>query len=325
MNELISKSQHIKLLAEELLDDIELSRLKPEQLLLKAQRLARLHNNKPVQKWLEYEMLGYIDDEEISLLYMDVTGRWIDKANKVGWWGPLAQIEGTFESNKLIMQIIRIPDITYSVSSANEFQYISSYDPNSTVDKLVNDAVSTRNILNQLSGIKSKVLALLHTYVSNVYYETIFSGLSESIFESFKNKVDVILADKCKDALDKIPALSDRLSMKNKEAVSQALNTCRRIIDTFADAVFPPSDMPFIVSESNTLDVSKGKIQNRINACIFKNCQSKSRCDKLRHTLKNLYDRVSTGVHNDVSFEEAKSLFLETYIFLGEVLTLSEQ
>jgi hypothetical protein len=38
--------------------------------------------------------------------------------------------------------------------------------------------------------------------------------------------------------------------------------------------------------------------------------------------LQNLYDRVSTGVHNDISLEEAKILFLETYIFLGEVLTL---
>ena len=46
-------------LARELLDDIELSRLAPEQLLLKATRLARLLDAKEVQKWLQFELEGY--------------------------------------------------------------------------------------------------------------------------------------------------------------------------------------------------------------------------------------------------------------------------
>ncbi|MFN5766115.1 MAG: hypothetical protein ACK470_17355, partial [Pseudanabaena sp.] len=49
---------------------------------------------------------------------------------------------------------------------------------------------------------------------------------------------------------------------------------------------------------------------------------SKSRKQKLRQTLSNLYSRVCSGVHSDVSINEAKALFLEVYLFLGEVLSL---
>jgi len=318
----ISKSEHIRNLAAELLDDIELARLKPEQLLLKARRLARLEGNETIQKWLGYELHGYILDEFVSMLYMTSTGRWTDKSKNFGWWGPLSQLEGIIESNTLMMKTIRIPDISYSISSANPNQYVGiAYSPDSTINKLINDATSARDVINQLSGTRSKVLGLLHGYVSNVYYETEFSGLSESLFETFKNKVDVLLADKCKGALDKIPAINDRLVSGDLEAVSQALNTCRRIIDAFADAVFPASDTPFIIGD-NELDVKQDKTQNRINAYIYQKCHSESRRIKFRQTLKNLYSRVSTGVHNDVLLEEAKVLFLETYTYLGEVLTL---
>jgi hypothetical protein len=35
-----------------------------------------------------------------------------------------------------------------------------------------------------------------------------------------------------------------------------------------------------------------------------------------------LYDRVSTGVHSDVDAQEAINLFFNTYLLLGEILTL---
>jgi hypothetical protein len=62
----------------------------------------------------------------------------------------------------------------------------------------------------------------------------------------------------------------------------------------------------------------------RINEYIKGQTSSKSRRTKLQQTLANLFNRVSTGVHNDVTPEEAQSLFLQTYLFLGEVLTLGE-
>jgi len=71
-----NKSQHILSLAKELLDDIELSRLPAEALLLKVSRLARFVGASETQQWLEYELAGYNSSDPIALEYMSRNGRW---------------------------------------------------------------------------------------------------------------------------------------------------------------------------------------------------------------------------------------------------------
>jgi hypothetical protein len=72
----------------------------------------------------------------------------------------------------------------------------------------------------------------------------------------------------------------------------------------------------------NTLTLTKQNVQNRLNVYISERVESKSRRDRLRRTLSDLYGRVSAGVHDDVSSDEARYLFLSTYLYLGEVLGL---
>ena len=69
-----------------------------------------------------------------------------------------------------------------------------------------------------------------------------FSGLAETIFERYKKSIDALIAQRCGDALEHIPSISDRLAEGDREAVSHALTSCRRMIDSFADAVYPPAD-----------------------------------------------------------------------------------
>jgi hypothetical protein len=54
-----SRSEHILELAKELLDDIELSRLSAEALLLKTSRLARWVGSEEIKYWINLEMKGY--------------------------------------------------------------------------------------------------------------------------------------------------------------------------------------------------------------------------------------------------------------------------
>jgi hypothetical protein len=86
-----NKSTHIIELCKELLDDIELSRINSEAILLKATRLARLSGSDQIRQWLRYEMTGYNSTDP----YMSQTGRWIDRN------GSLAELESTIEMLKL--------------------------------------------------------------------------------------------------------------------------------------------------------------------------------------------------------------------------------
>jgi hypothetical protein len=113
------------------------------------------------------------------------------------------------------------------------------------------------------------------------------------------------------------------LAEGNSESISQALTTVRRVIDSFADSIFPPRETTINIG-GNEVTLGANKHQNRINAFVNEKIESKSRKAKIRQNLSNLYERVSVGVHNDVSAEEARSLFLNCYLLLGEVLHIAE-
>ncbi len=320
-------SEHKLQLASELLDDIELNRLPTEKLLLKARRLARLVGNQEVESWLHYEMAGFSNEDEISKKYMDYTGRWTDKAIGQGWWWGLAQIEAQIAACQEELRQLRIPDINVSLSSSNPYESVRGVmDPvwqtTQTISGLQSRMRGLNSTVTTLSGVKNRVLNLLHMFISNVFYELKFSGMQGTIFEKHRSAIDHQLAERCGEVLKKVPSVYDRLTAREPEAVSQALTTCRRIIDAFADSLFPAQESKFTI-DGTELEVKADNHKNRINAFVYQHCESASRRARLKKRLDSLYERVATGIHNDVSADEARCLFLDTYLLLGEILGLS--
>ncbi|MEA3061297.1 MAG: hypothetical protein QOJ94_1078 [Sphingomonadales bacterium] len=254
-------------------------------------------------------MSGYNSQDPLALLYMGKTGRWLNYEKKTGYWGPLAQQEATVAALRAKIQSLRVPDIS------GEWAFAAT--------KNVVDAVSaTTNAITSIEGVISRVMALLHSFISDVYYRVQFETLAQSTFESYKRDVDDLIGQSAGEVLKKIPSVVRRLQEGDTEGVSQALTTCRRILEAFADAIYSPSDATIELS-GNTLKLDASKHQNRINAYIAQRTSSSSRRQKLRQNLSNLFDRVSTGVHKDVTVSEAYALFLNTYLIMGEVLQLN--
>lgn len=305
-----SRSEHILELSRELLDDIELNRLSAEALLLKASRLARWVGSEEIKYWIGLELKGYNGSNEVSLKYMGKTGRWTNKEEKKGYWGPLSQQESAIEAEHIKLRSISTPD------TSGDYGF-------SVMEMYQRQLLATTNYISTLSAIKSKVLAHLHSFVTDIYYEKEFESLSESIFEKYKSDIDTLVAEHAGDVLEQIPAVMARLAEGDQESISQALTTVRRIIDSFADSIFPPTDETINIG-GNEISLGANRHKNRINAFVHQRLESQSRKSKIRQNLSNLYDRVSTGVHNDVTAEEARSLFLNTYLLLGEILHIAE-
>ncbi|OWV29960.1 hypothetical protein [Halomonas campaniensis] len=303
-----SRSEHILELAKELLDDVELSRTSAESLILKASRLARWVGSEEIRYWLKLEMQGYNSSNEISLRYMTITGRWVDREKRKGYWGPLAQQEAAIIAEQAKLHAMRVPD------TAGDMAFIAT-------KKVTDEMASSTSYISKLSGIKSRVLAKLHEFVSEIYYEKQFDSLSESIFERYKSDVDSLIGESCGEVIEQIPSVMSRLAEGDQEAISQSLTTCRRVIDSFADSIFPPLEETIEIG-GNQLSLAANRHQNRINAYIHQRIDSNTRKKRFRQNLANLYDRVSTGVHNEVTVEEARALFLNTYLLIGEILHL---
>jgi len=305
-----SKSEHILELAKELLDDIELSRIEVEALLLKTSRLARWVGSEEIKTFIDFEMKGYDNKNSLFSKFITISGRIVDADKQRGYIIPLAQIEAMINTEVIKLKTLPAPD----TSGDWGFRIMQMYEAN---------LEETSSKISQLSGIKSKVLAQLHTFISTVYYEKEFDSLSESIFEKYKSDVDTLISSSCGNVLEQIPSVMARLADGDKESISQALTTIRRIIDSFADSIYLPSDKT-IKMNGNDVTLDAGKHQNRINAFVYERITSKSRIKKIRQNLSNLYIRVSTAVHSEVSEEEAKSLFLNTYLILGEILHIEQ-
>jgi hypothetical protein len=321
-----SKTKHTNELARELLDDIELSRLGAEQLLLKARRLARFVEDAETDRWLEYELSGYPIFDKSAHKYMTLTGRWSDKQKSTGYFIPLAEIDGHLSATKSELAQLRVPDINYTATSANPKEFVTGTRHISAATAPVRRVLQTMQELSQtiaqLSGVRSRVLSALHSFAAEMYYRLEFSGQAQTIFEKYSSEVQLKLVDKASDVLSKVPAIYGRLVEKDPEAVSQALSTCRRIIRSFADSVYPAQDE---VDEVEGLSVAQNAYLNRIELFAREHCASTTRRERIRKTLKQIHDRVCAGVHDDVTQDEAKALFLGTYLILGEVAGLPDE
>lgn len=290
-------------LARELLDDIEYSRLCPEGLLRKASRLARLVSAPDVGAWLRFELEGYDCNEPLAVQYMDRATRWIDERNHIGWTEPLAEI---------------CADIAAREQEAQRL------DPLSPFAAVLCRLEDLRNSISNLSSIRSRVFSVLHDFVAKTYHELAFSGIAESIFEKHKTEIDILLRDTAGDALQRIPAIYERLAAGDREAVSHALDTCRRVMDGFVDAVYPPGDCT-TDDEGIKHPITKGNQVNRIRAYLDNHCSSKSRRERLWKTFQMVRERASAGVHADVTLNEARSLFLQMYLNIGEILLVQNE
>ena len=173
-------------------------------------------------------------------------------------------------------------------------------------------------------GICKQVVATIYSLVAEVYHELLFSDLQVTLFTSAQEQIDGTLAEASGSALDKIERVSDRLRDGDPESVSQGLTTCRRLIDTCADHLFPAQSDPYYLGDGAELKVGQQQVLNRLQAYTHQQGAPKGRRDRLRVTVREIYDRCSAGTHSEVSVQEARFIFLQTYVALGEILTLAE-
>lgn len=294
-------------LAEALLEDVELQRLKASEVVLKASRLARLVGHEDLQEFLALERDGY----------PDATSRWVKKAGRLSdlkddtyYPAPITKIEALRNSSAQAIEAL-----SGGGNYSGNYALVAGREHDK---KISNHAAS----LGTLEAVCGQVVATVYDMVVDIYHELMFSELQASLFAQAQADVDGALAKAGGSALDKIEKVSARLRDGDAESVSQALTTCRRLIVAVAGHVFPARDGTYDVGGTE-LKVGEANVLNRLQAHLHATTASKSRRDRIRRGLSDLFDRCSAGTHDAVSGQEARFVFLQTYVLLGEILTLN--
>jgi hypothetical protein len=294
-------------LAEELLADIELGRLGVVECVLKGSRLARLVSDDDVRAWLEYELHGY-DKSALADEYMIMTGRWSGRRRDKAYFVPLSRLRGTLLAAQ--RELTSLQGATFS----GEFALSAQQTYNQRLDEAT-------EIISTFEPIDSGVRATLYDFATRTYHELLFSEIQADLFSSVRSEIDSYLGPASGNSLQKIDSINERLRAGDIEAISHAMTTCRRLIDAVADAVYPASAEGVEV-DGQQLAVDKSKVLNRLSAFAYSQGTPKGRRTRLNRGLRDIYDRVSKGVHADISADEAKFVFIQTYLLLGELLML---
>jgi hypothetical protein len=293
-------------LAATLLDDIELSRLQPHQLVMKAGRLARMLDDDEARTWINWELNGYPNNTD-AWEVMQRMGR-ADDSTKKGFFVRLSELSGLAAGQEQRVQA------STGMSFGGEWGSIAAREHHKTIG-------AAAETVGQVRGIEGAVVAAVYEFVSRSYYELLFSDLQADLFTAAREEIDSRLSPMSGRTLEKIESISERLRAGDAEAVSQAMSTCRRLIDAAADALFAPREEPYMLGDQ-PLKVGTGNVLNRLQAFVAESGIFGPRRDRLRQTFSNLYQRTSAGTHAEVDVVEARYIFLQTYVALGELLAL---
>jgi hypothetical protein len=322
-------------LSEEILKNLELSEIPLTNIALKASRLARLLNDSETQKIMEYEVSGFPSTP--SGLSPDVyqlavaAGREFqqknDKSGQLQSYVYIESIEELEHKTKIVEKALdAAKDRDVSVSSANPYQTVFTPAGNWFERQKIRDSAS--RAAKRLSCSR----AMIYRYVLKKHYEIKFSGIADDIFSRIRERVDSAIGDFVPNAINKLSAAYDNLLSENPEDWSNAVHSCRRILEDLADAIFPPNGDRKIQIEGKEKIVKLGKDNyvNRIIAYVTDHSNSErfqsivgSQLQFLGERLDSVFQAAQKGTHNVIlSREEADRYVVYTYLLVGDVLSL---
>ncbi len=310
-----SRLNEARAVAKGLLDKMETNSLPIEACLLQAKRLARLIRDTDAQTWLDLEIRGYPKKFDYKCLgnclpYAKAGGRITEGGTYYSH--SLPWFEAACAADKGILEKA---DIKPSAGT--------TYRMNLEHIEIVND--TKRNYLERVS-LFSSIKASVHNYVSATLISIEFGDFAASIFDELRHEVDIFIREHCPESVEKLLAIAERMSETNAEAHAEALASCRRLLMSVADSVFPSSNKDWADKSGKKRKVREENYKNRILAFIESKIQSSTTVGLLENELEHLaarldsvYDKSCKGVHADVSPNEARLTIIQAYIFIGEI------
>lgn len=173
-------------------------------------------------------------------------------------------------------------------------------------------------LYNHLSYVRRKA----HEFASDLYNKLRFSGTVSSSFDVLKTVVDDKLLDLNPLLAEQLMIAFRSVSASNAEEWSQALTSCRRLLEGLADELYPANQ-----SSLKGRTLGQGQYVNRLWAFMDGAIQSesnrdlaKTHVDFLGAWLEKTNKIANKGVHADVEQVEAVKAVFHTYLVIADLL-----
>ncbi len=323
------------LLAEELLQDIELSRLPLSNIALKAARLARLTNDHIAETMMSYEAGGYPSHGQNGQMSPETYQLAVSAGRQFSWHNPatekfeprvylesIGSLQGQIETGTTALSAAA--DRNVSFASSNPNQWLTPPPSNSLERARIQAEIATAR--NRLSSRT----ALVHRFVRRQYYELKLSGIATDIFARAQERVNKRIDSIIPEAATKLASAYDRLRSDNPEDWSGAVHTCRRIFEELADKLYPAANQS-VKGDGKEIKGDSTRHKNRLMLFVESKSKSKkfnqvvgSHLSFLGERLDAVVEAANKGSHSIVDQEEADRYVVYTYLLLGDILSLIE-
>ena len=326
-------------LSTEILRNLELSEIPLTNIALKASRLARLLNEFDSQKIMTYEAGGYPSAADglsstVWALVASAGRTWVylDPKSKemkaAAYLEPIGQLEEELRSAEVSIAAARDPDrATASPSPYVGFQLAQG-------NQLERGEIRQR--LQTAAERLASRRTFIYTYVLRKHYELKFSRIAGDVFARIREHVDATIGGTIPAAIQRLSAVYENLDSENPEDWSNAVHSCRRILEELADAVFPPTDEVRKAAENGgdnkAIRLAQGNYINRL-MCFIEDTSSSDRFTEivgshLRYIGERLDSVVAAtqkGSHRTiVRRDEADRYVVYTYLIVGDILSLAK-
>lgn len=152
-----------------------------------------------------------------------------------------------------------------------------------------------------------------------------------SIFERGQMYIEATLTRLAPNALIMFEAAEKSLQRGTAEDLSHALASCRRMIKALADALYPSTGAEITGDDGRVRAMTDDAYNNRLLQFASENIDSSTHHGLVKETLKGLGNRLnrlnelsSKGVHNEVSFAEAETCLMWTYLTTADFLRIAD-
>ncbi len=305
--------------------------------LLQCMKIARLVNDIDGQEWLSYEYGGYpkTDKGLVTNSGWDIAirhGRSFisneDKKRHI-FLELAAELEESIESTKAALN-------NYSTQG---FSASGNYALVATERMTLRVAQGTNNLL-QKNRTNEKRLSILksqyYDYAIRWQIDLQFGSTAKKFFEEYQEKVSLFFADFPAITLQKLNAIEDLMEDGNPERYSQVLTSCRRLWEDVAKRLFEEvlpdyKEKVFKTKAGVEIDVSGDHYNNKLSAVIetlqtkaAKNTLVGSEIIYLVDWMEQINKLQSSGVHSDVTRDQAMQCIIHTYIALGDILKMKD-
>ena len=159
-----------------------------------------------------------------------------------------------------------------------------------------------------------------------------FSDIADDIFSRVRERFDSSIGDTVPTAVQKLTAIYDNLRSENPEDWSNAVHSCRRMLQELADAIYPATEdrETKVAGQKRLVKMGADNYVNRLMAFIEKHSDSKRFVSITGSHLRFIGERLDAviqaaqkGSHTTITDRsEADRYVIYTYLIAGDILSL---